>query len=247
MPRIYIDKNEIQGRSVVLDGERAAHISRSLRMRVGDELTLCDGENTDYFVKIEGITKDSVTLEIMSEEKCVSEPPYKARLFMAMPKADKMELIIQKAVETGVYSIVPFISERCISRPDEASLKKKTERWNKIAKSAAEQCGRGVIPEVCPTVSFAAALEMAGQDDRAFICYECEKHTGLYELLAGMREKSEKGSVSFFVGAEGGFSEKEVENARNHGINSISLGKRILRCETAPVYVLSVMSAMLDE
>ncbi|MBE6542808.1 MAG: 16S rRNA (uracil(1498)-N(3))-methyltransferase [Ruminococcaceae bacterium] len=248
MPRIYISKNEISEKKAVLEGERANHISRSLRMRVGDEITLCDKERTDYTGVIEKITSDKVYLDIIEEKRSEGEPTYRARLFMALPKSDKMELIVQKAVETGAYEIIPFISERCISRPDESSGRKKVERWNKIAESAAEQCGRGIIPAVHGIVSYKRALEMAAEDKESFICYEKEKELGVFEALAPLRDCDCEGlSISFFVGAEGGFSEEEANAARESGIKSVSLGKRILRCETAPMFMLSVLSAMLEK
>mgnify|MGYP003293334433 CR=1 FL=1 len=247
MPRIYVEKNEISGDSITVTGENAKHISRSLRMRVGDELWLCDGERTDYKGVIEGFTAQSVSVRILCSERSKGEPPYKARLFMALPKSDKMELIVQKAVEMGVYEIVPFLSERCISRPDEASGQKKVERWNKIAKSAAEQSGRGMIPQVHAIVSYKEALKMAKKDEIGFICYECERENGLYKRLLNVGTEDKNIGISFFVGAEGGFSEGEVALAVAEGIAPITLGKRILRCETAPFFVLSVMSAVLDE
>ena len=246
MPRIYLDKNEITGDVAVITGEDAKHISRSLRMKVGDEVTLCDGEMTDYSGIITGFTSDTVQLEITGRERNGGEAPYKARLFMALPKSDKMELIIQKAVELGVCEIVPFLSERCISRPDGASGVKKVERWNKIALGAAQQSGRGIIPTVHGIVSYKEALEMAKKDGTRFICYECEDENGLYQRLVGMNEGERCGVISFFVGAEGGFSREEVALAQEYSITPVTLGKRILRCETAPLFVLSVMSAVLN-
>lgn len=247
MPRIYLSKNEITENKAVLTGDNANHISRSLRMRVGDEITLCDGEKNDYRAVIEKITSDSVYLDIEEVIPSESEPPYMVRLFMALPKADKMELIVQKAVETGVYEIIPFISERCISRPDDSSGKKKVERWNKIAESAAEQCGRGIVPKVGNIITYKKALDMAKNDYAKFICYEKERQRGVYEAIAPLREIEKVKTISFFVGAEGGFSEAEVQSAFEMGITSISLGKRILRCETAPLFVLSVLSAVLEK
>ena len=246
MPRIYINESEIIDNTVVLEGERAAHLSRSLRMRAGEGVTFCNGEKTDYEGVIEKITSSEVCVKILSSCVSPAEPPYRARLFMALPKADKMEMIVQKAVETGVFEIVPFISERCISRPDEASGKKKVERWGKIAMSAAEQCGRGIIPKVHGIVPYKTALEMAKGDEIRFICYECEKENSLRAKLEGL-EDEENPVISFFVGAEGGFSEDEVSLAEGYGISRVTLGSRILRCETAPLFVLSVMSALLDE
>lgn len=247
MPRIYISKNEIVEGKVALEGENANHISRSLRMKVGERVTLCDAEGTDYEGVIESITKENVYLDIIEERKSVGEPPYKARLFMALPKSDKMELIVQKSVEMGVYEIVPFISERCISRPDEASGRKKVERWNKIAKSAAEQCGRGIIPSVADIVSYKKALEMAAEDTLTLICYEMEEQNSLYNALAPLRGTEGNPVISFFVGSEGGFSQAEASEAVNMGADSVSLGRRILRCETAPMFTLAVISALLEE
>lgn len=247
MTRIFTDgKDIVSDGKIVITGDNANHISRSLRMRQGEKLIVCDGVNTEYHCTIEAFTSDTVTANVDSVDFGVNEPCYSATLFMALPKSDKMELIVQKAVETGVSRIVPFISSRCISKPDEKSAKGKVERWGKIAKSAAEQCGRVRIPEIAPVVSFDAALrEMASLEEK-FVCYECEREHSLGKYLSFLKEKNSR-NIGFMIGAEGGFSPEEVEKCSSLGIEVISLGRRILRCETAPLFVLSVMSAILDE
>ena len=252
MLRIFISGNETEGIEnegvIVITGENANHISRSLRMRTGEKLIVCNGVDTEYFCTIESFTSDSVLMRVDEIKPGVNEPCYQATLFMALPKSDKMEQIIQKSVETGVSAIVPVVSSRCVSKPDERALHSKLERWRKIARSAAEQCGRVRIPQILPSVKFSEAAEMMSDTKRydgAFICYECERENNIAEYLSVFR-KNTPYKIAFMVGAEGGFSSEEISFTDSLKIKRVSLGKRILRCETAPVFVLSVMSALLD-
>jgi 16S rRNA (uracil1498-N3)-methyltransferase len=164
-----------------------------------------------------------------------TEPSVKVTLYQAMPKSDKMELIIQKAVELGVSAIVPVQTKRCVSRPDAKSMAKKLERYNRIALEAAKQCGRGRIPQVLPMLDYSEALTAMKADERAFLFYENSTSSFRKEL------EQKVSSVSIMVGAEGGFEEEEVSKALEQGIASLSLGKRILRCETAPLAALSII------
>ncbi len=250
MTRIFTENsNPEKDGMIVLTGDNANHISRSLRMRAGEKIIVCDGVNTEYNCTIEGFTSDTVSLRVDSKNMGINEPDYKATLFMALPKSDKMEQIIQKSVETGVSCVVPFISSRCISKPDEKAIGSKLERWRKIARSASEQCGRVRIPEIVRPVDFSAAVGMMcdkNKYDASFICYECERDNSLTSFLSRI-EKNANTGIAFMVGAEGGFSPSEVALTDSFGIERISLGRRILRCETAPIYVLSVMSALLEK
>ena len=240
MPRFFVQTSAICADTVTIVGSDASHISRSLRMKVGDTLTVCDMQRTEYTCKIESITPDSVTASILSKTESQNEPPYCATLFMALPKGDKMEYIIQKAVEMGVWRIVPYRSERSVVKLDAASGAKKAQRWQKIADSAAEQCGRGILPEVLPPVDFHTALSMAKEHELSFVCYEDEQSLTLPALLKGQARVPT--SVSFFVGAEGGIAKGEIEAFRHAGLACVGLGKRILRCESAPLFVLSCLS-----
>ncbi|MBE6637852.1 MAG: 16S rRNA (uracil(1498)-N(3))-methyltransferase [Ruminococcaceae bacterium] len=240
MPRFFVRSDAICDDIITICGSDALHISRSLRMKTGDTVRVCDMQRTEYDCCITAFTSDTVTLRILSCHESQNEPPYLARLYMALPKGDKMELIIQKAVEMGVGEIIPFRSERSIVKLDDAAGEKKRQRWQKIADAAAGQCGRGAIPEVFAPLSLDAAIAHANSSELKFVCYEGEESFQLPALLSA--SPSVPHSVSFFIGAEGGFSTGEVEKFRAASIPSVGLGARILRCETAPLFVLSCLS-----
>ncbi len=232
MPRFFTQN--INGDTAFIEGDDAKHIQKSLRMKIGEQIELCDGNGFDYIGKISSLS-DCVEVSITSKQENESEPSCKVTLFQALPKGDKFELIVQKAVELGVHKIVPMLTDRCVSRPDQKSFAKKLERYNKIALEAAKQSGRGVIPIVEDMVSFDKAIEMASNCRTALFFYE-KGGKSLSENL-----KSDAKSVAIFIGSEGGFEEAEVEKAENGGILTTSLGKRILRCETAPLCALSAI------
>ncbi len=233
MPRFYIDPPV--GELVTLSGEDARHISRSLRMAVGEGLTLCDGAGMDYSGVLREMDGQTVTVQILSRQPCQTEPSVFVRLYQALPKADKMEWIVQKAVELGVGEIVPVLTERCISRPDEKTLSKKRDRWQKIAAEAAKQCGRGRIPPLRPLLRFSAAAKELGQMEKGLLLYE----KGGQPLREALRAPAQQ--IGMMVGAEGGFSSEEADEAARLGVRAVSLGSRILRCETAPLAALSAL------
>ncbi len=244
MPRFFVTSQAISDNIITVTGEDAHHISRVLRAAVGDKLTVCDMANTLYFCAISQITAESVTLNIEETSKNDTEPPYRATLLMALPKGDKMEYIIQKAVETGVCEIIPFSSSRCICKLDDKGGEKKRERWQKIAKGAAEQCGRGIIPKVLSPVTFNQALEIMKSHKNPFMCYEGETALCMRDYL--QNQTNPDLDFCFMIGAEGGFSHEECMKIKELGIDTVSLGKRILRCETAPIYVLSALSMLYE-
>lgn len=211
-------------------------------MRCGDEIVLCDYNNFEYTCKILQITNACVTAEVIEKRTCVSEPDIKVTLYQALPKGSKFELIIQKCVELGIYEIVPVITSRCVSRPDEGSFVKKTKRWNAISEEASKQSGRGIIPEVSSPITFADAVKNMVLSDIAFMCYEesesCEVSYDIKSFLKASLSENKK-QISFFVGPEGGISREEADLAIQNGISCVGLGKRILRTETAPISVLS--------
>nr|WP_295946056.1 16S rRNA (uracil(1498)-N(3))-methyltransferase [uncultured Agathobaculum sp.] len=234
MPRFFVDGQPEDG-MLVLRGENAHHAGRVLRLRPGEAVTLCDGKGTDYDCTVETLEKDAVTCRVLGSHPADTEPKQQLTLFMALPKGDKMEFIVQKAVELGVSEIVPYLSKNCVSRPDKTD--KKVERWRKIAVEAAKQCGRGVLPAVHAVVPAAEAVRLAAQAETALFLYENEKQTGLRDALAGGVGKT----VSLMVGPEGGFAPEEAAAAKEAGLVSVSLGTRILRCETAPVAALAAV------
>ncbi len=233
MPRFFVDYSG--GDTITITNPDAHHILHSLRMAVGEELTLtCRG--TDYFCAIEAATSDEVVCRILSSEESRSEPTISLTLYQALPKGDKFETIIQKSVELGATRIVPLISRRCVSRPDDKSFSKKLERYRKIALEAAKQSGRGIVPEIAPLMSWNEAVSDAVKADTAVICYENEGGKRFSEMTI-----SDGQSVSLIIGSEGGFDEEEVRFAEKSGITPIWLGNRILRCETAPLAAISII------
>lgn len=233
MPRFFTET--IDDAKGIITGEDAKHIAKVLRMNVGDALTVCDTKGSDYDCVIAALCASQVELTVQRVSPSQTEPSIFVTLYQAMPKSDKMELIIQKAVELGVSRIVPVQTSRCVSRPDQKSMQKKLERYNRIALEAAKQCGRGIIPQVLPMLEYREAIEAMAQDEQAILFYENSTSSFREEL------SKSKTSLSIMVGAEGGFSQEEVELALTKNIASISLGKRILRCETAPMAALSVI------
>ena len=236
MARFFAQPDALQGETIILTGENAQH-AKVLRLKTGEEVTVCDGEGRECRCTVAEVSPNEITLNVVEVRDSLTEAAVKVSVYMAFPKADKLEHVIQKATELGAYEIVAFPSGRCISKPDEKSLKKKLERWQKIAASAAEQSGRGRIPQVLTLPSFAAALERAAQADKALMFYENEHATTLKMAL----ESGSFETVSLLTGPEGGLEEREVEQARAAGLQVCTLGSRILRCETAPLCALSAV------
>ena len=216
-----------------ITGEDAVHITRSLRMKPGEQLTVCDSDGIRHDCVIESISGGTVDVRVTESYKCENEPKTFVTLYQALAKGDKMDFIIQKAVELGVKEIVPVLTDRCVSRPDEKSMKKKLERWNKIALQAAQQSRRGTIPKVMPLMTLDNAAQRAG--DTAVVCYELGG-SPLGELTVSRKDK-----LSLFIGSEGGFEKSEIETILSFGGECATLGSRILRAETAPIAALSVI------
>ena len=241
MPKFFFHKNDISRGQVQLFGEDEKHIKTVLRAREGEEITLCDGEGMDYQCRIASLER-GVLLDILSKEICETEPKTKITLYQGLPKADKMELIIQKCVELGVDRIVAVSTERAIVKLDKKEAKK-LERWQKIAEAAAKQSGRGKIPEIGQQVlKFKEAVAEAKELDGAIIPYERERETGIRQFV----QKFKGESVGVFIGPEGGFADEEIALAQENGITPITLGKRILRTETAGMTTTAILLYDLD-
>lgn len=232
MPRFFI--SEPAEDFITVTGSDAHHIGYSLRMKPGEELTFCHS-GTDYNCMIESITESEVLCRVVSAVPSKSEPNVQLTLYQAYPKQDKLELIIQKTTELGVTRIVPFISSRCIARPDEKSYRKKQERMQKIAEEAAKQSGRGIIPEIAPLMTMKQALEDMKKSEMKLFCYE---NGG--ERLSSISVAEAK-SIAVMIGSEGGFERAEADAAEAAGAKQIWLGERILRCETCPIAVTSIL------
>ncbi len=234
MTRFFVEPGQLQQDMIALTGENAAH-AKVLRLKAGEEVLVCDGQGHECLCKV--TAQDTYALQVLQRQDSLSEARVSVSIYMALPKADKLEHVIQKATELGACEVVTFPTARCVSRPDDKSLRKKLERWQKIAASAAEQSGRGRIPQVLVLSSYAEALSRAAQADKAIVFYENEHATTLRQALMGGRYKS----ISLLSGPEGGFEESEIEQAGKAGLQVCTLGRRILRCETAPLCGLSAV------
>lgn len=242
MTRFFLTPKELEQNFLILTGENAAH-AKVLRLQNGEEVLVCDGAGNGCVCTVSDVSPGQISLVVKSRQTSASEANVRASIYMAFSKGDKLEHVIQKATELGAAEIIAFPSSRCVSRPDEKSLAKKLERWQKIAASAAEQSGRGVIPQVLAVENYKAALERAAKADKAILFYENEKATTLRMAL----EESAFTSISLLTGPEGGLEEKEVEQAKAAGLHICTLGSRILRCETAPLCALSAVMYAVGE
>lgn len=231
----FFTQHDIKDDKHIITGENAKHISKVLRMKIGEELTLVTPDKTQCTCTISDINSDCIMVDVLSKKPCGNEPDVFVTLYQALPKSDKMDYIIQKCVELGISRIVPVISARCVSRPDKKSLSKKQERWQKIALQAGMQSRRGIIPEVCECVSFKEAVKDCEQNDKNIIFYEM----GGESVRNILKEKVN--SIGMFVGSEGGFEQSEVDSVIEAGGTPATLGKRILRAETAPLAGLSII------
>lgn len=242
MTRFFVSPEEIQGDFLVLTEENAEH-AKVLRLKNGENVLVCDGCGNECVCTVSDVSPGQISLVVQKRQESISEPKVKASVYMAFPKADKLEHVIQKATELGAFEIVAFPSARCVSRPDDKSLKKKQERWQKIAASAAEQSGRGLVPEIVILGSYQEALKRAGECDLSILFYENERATTLKMAIEG----NHFDSISLLTGPEGGLETREVEMAKDAGFQICTLGSRILRCETAPLCALSAVMYAVGE
>ena len=236
MTRFFIEGAAFSGPTLCLTGENLQH-AKVLRLKIGEPVLICDGAGQEALCTVSAATPTQMELTVAERRRSQTEASVEVSVYVAFPKADKLEHVIQKATELGAFEIVVFPSARCVSRPDEKSLKKKQERWQKIAASAAQQSGRGRIPRVVVLDSFREALSQAAKADKALLFYENEHATTLRMAL----EEGSWKTVSLLTGPEGGLEESEVAQARAAGLAICTLGRRILRCETAPLCALSAV------
>ena len=236
MTRFFVEPEDMQPDFLVLTGENAQH-AKVLRLKNGEEVLVCDGRGRECLCTVSDVSPDRISLVVNHCRESDTETVVRVSVYMAFAKGEKLEHVIQKATELGAFEIVAFPSGRCVSRSDEKSLKKKLERWQKIAQSAAQQSGRGRIPEVLVMPSYKQALSRAAQADIGLLFYENERSTTLKMALAQKPYQT----VSILTGPEGGLEAAEVEQASQAGLQVCTLGKRILRCETAPLCALSAI------
>ena len=232
MFNFFADENSRQGNNYYISGTDFNHIRNVLRMKEGDTFLVSENgiSNLCEIISIEG---ETAVVEIIEEDYQSTELPVKIYLFQGLPKSDKMELIIQKTVELGVHAIIPTEMSRCVVKLEEKKKKSKTDRWQAISESAAKQSKRNVIPEVMNVMSYKEALSEANKLDLILVPYESED--GMESTKNALSEIKNGISVGIFIGPEGGFDEKEIELAKEKGAKIISLGKRILRTETAAI------------
>jgi 16S rRNA (uracil1498-N3)-methyltransferase len=237
MPRFFAD--EVLGNEVIITGDDARHIGRSLRMKVGDEIIIC-AKGMDYSCEIISISDDEVVLKADEPQKCLAEPNVFLTLYQAMPKSDKLESIIQKSVELGASRIVPVLTRRCVSRPSKKDFDKKLARYNKISLEASKQSGRGIIPEITSFLTLEEAFKEMAKADCSLVLYE----KGGVRFTESNIQRAK--SIAILIGSEGGFEESEIELAKSYGVKPLWLGHRILRCETAPIAAISIAMLLTE-
>ncbi len=255
MNNFFVDISQIHnGGSVEILGSDVNHIGQVLRMKSGEQIIVRDGYGYEYLCEITKISQEQVLAKILEMREIAAELPSEVWLFQSLPKGDKMELIVQKAVELGVSKIVPVASQRCVVKLDKKRESSKIKRWNFIAESAAKQSGRGVIPEVLPVARFSQALSIAEELDIKLMPYECadellkeRNKTPMQQTKEILSSIQKKASIGVFIGPEGGFEKAEVDAAMAIGVKPLTLGKRILRTETAGLCILSVLMFHLEE
>ena len=242
MPRFFIAGSDAfrENDTFPIVGEDALHITRSLRMRLGEKLTVCDEGGVEYDTEIYDITgAENVVVKVLSAKKSENEPPYKCTVYQALVKGDRFDTVLQKSVELGAAEIVPVITSRCMVKLEPKDYARKTERWQKIVSEAAKQCGRARIPVVREPVPFEVAVEESAGATLPLFCYEGEGTLPLSRYTSEVREIE---SAAVMIGPEGGYSSEEALYAKEHGMLMTGLGRRILRTETAPLFVLSCLS-----
>lgn len=239
MPKFFAPRENITDTQIIIDSEDAKHIKKVLRIGAGDTVTVCDGAGVDYTAKISKIDEKCVICDIIESHKCDTEPGITVTLYQGLPKASKMDYIIQKNTELGICGVTPVAMSRCVVRlENKQAEQKKTDRWQKIAYEAAKQSGRGIIPTVNMPVTFDEVVNVVKDYDLVFAPYECEEETRLRDVVEAHPDAK---NIAFIIGPEGGFDPVEIEKLKKAGINTVTLGKRILRTETAAEAVISML------
>ena len=239
MPKFFVLPEKVYDNKILIDTDDVAHITRVLRLGIGDVITICDSRSRDFEAKISEISDKRIVCDIISEKKSDTEADIFITLYQGIPKGTKMELIIQKNTELGIKRIVPVAMKRCVAKLENRKAEeKKVQRWQKIAEEAAKQSGRGMIPEIAMPITLKEAASELKNCDLAFVPYECEAKNTLKPLLKSAQDVK---TVGFLIGPEGGFDLEEIETLKSFDIPSVTLGKRILRTETAGIAVTSVV------
>lgn len=243
MPKFFINNNQIDNNKIIITGKDVNHISNVLRMKIGEEIQVCDTETSNnYLVKLQNIDKEKISCDIIEKIKSEAEPEINLKIFQGIPKSDKMELIIQKSTELGVKEIIPVQMERCVSKITSKDEKKKIERWQKISEMASKQSGRDIIPKVNNPIKVKDICNLINELDMMIVPYEKEeKYTFKNAIEEIKQNKNSKSSIGIVIGPEGGFDPNEINLLKNAGAKIVTLGKRILRTETVALAMASVI------
>jgi 16S rRNA (uracil1498-N3)-methyltransferase len=250
MPKFFIKHEQINGKNIIINGKDVNHIKNVLRAKIEDELLICNsqtGEN--YICNIEKIENEEIHCKIKEKIEEKVESNIEVTVFQGLPKADKMEYIIQKSVELGVFDIIPVEMKRCVVKLNEKDKLKKIERWQKISEVAAKQCGRDIIPEIKEIINIKKLCDFIEKYDIVLVAYEEEKEENLKQQLQEIKSKynkNDKIKIGIVIGPEGGLEKQDVEEMEEAGAKVITLGKRILRTETVALNMLSVIMYELD-
>jgi len=247
MYQFFVEPSQIMDKRVIITGKDVNHIKNVLRMKIGEEIAVSNGKDgREYRCGILEMTEDAVVCELRFVKEDALELPSKIYLFQGLPKADKMELIIQKAVELGVYEVIPVATKRAVVKLDAKKAKSKITRWQAISEAAAKQSKRGIIPKVADVMSFKEAMQYSKEMDLKLIPYELAEGMDKTRKLMGQVRQEKPESIAVFIGPEGGFDEQEIELAMENGVEPITLGKRILRTETAGFTTLAFLMYHLE-
>lgn len=247
MPKFFVTTNQIEGNTIIIQNEDVNHIKNVLRAKVDDIIDICDSETSkNYICKIEQIEEKNIYCHIINEIQTNVEPHIKVSVFQGLPKADKMELVIQKSVELGVYDIIPVEMKRCVVKLNEKDKIKKMQRWQKISEGAAKQSGRDIIPTIHPVINIKTLCENIKEYDLVLVAYENEKINTLKQELQKIKQNNAETKIAIIIGPEGGIDDKEIEHFKENKAKIITLGNRILRTETVALNMLSVIMYELD-
>ena len=249
MPRFFVKNEQIKEKTIEIIGEDIKHIKNVLRKQIGDDIEICDKDTKkSYICQIEKIEDKIILIKIVKELQS-NDNMIEVDIYQGLPKADKMELIIQKSIELGANAIIPVKMKRCVVKIDSKDEIKKITRWQKIAESAAKQSGRNEIPQIKNIVDIEKIIQLIDQYDKVIVAYENEKENTIKHELLNLKEKirvNNKIKIAIVIGPEGGLEEKDVETLKQHGAVSVTLGNRILRTETVALNILSIIMYELE-
>lgn len=244
MHKFFVNDESIKNNEILITGDDVNHISKVLRLRIGEEIKVSNGSGSEYLCAISEISKKEVICKVLEAFDNMSESPLKIALFQGLPKSQKMDLIIQKCVEIGVVEFWPVITERVVVNTHDRDLSGRLDRWNRISEEAAKQSNRGMVPRVNNIITFKEAMSIASKFDASIIPYENEKNSSLKEIL---KEKAGIKTLGIFIGPEGGFSQEEIKSCLENNISSVTLGPRILRTETAGFVAAAIVQYELGD